>query len=123
MGKVVVFVGDGGQVRNDVLDFSAFVELCAADESIRHPFAHEDFFKCSGLRVGSIEHGDIPIRHSAVVEGRDFVRHKLCFVVLGDTGETGNRLTSPAIAKELLRHRRVEVVADNRIRRVKNVLC
>ena len=122
MREVVVFVGDGGQVRDNVLDFRAFVELRSTDEPVRHALAHENFFECASLSVRPIEHRNIAVGHPGIVKRRDFVCDKLRFIVLSDSRVTRDRLARAAIAKQFLRHRGVEVVSDNGVRRIEDVL-
>ena len=120
--EVVIFVRNRDEVRHDVLDFGAFVEFCSADQAVRHTFAHQDFFECARLGVGSIEHRHLAVRHSAVVQRGDLVGDKLRFVVLGYAGVTRNRFTRAEFTEQLFRHRGVEVVADDGVCRIENGL-
>ena len=114
-------VGDGDQVPERVLDLGAFVELGAAEHPVRQGGADEDLLQCSRLRVGTVEHRDIPVLEPRAVQFGDLVRDELRFVVLAVPGEADD-LVAVADGREQFLVFAVEVVRNDRVGRAQNVL-
>jgi hypothetical protein len=80
------------EVRHDVFDLGALVELGAAEHPVRDGGTDEDLFQRTGLRVGAVEDGDVLVGEPGLVQRRDLVGDELRLVVLAVPGEAGDLL-------------------------------
>ena len=73
------------------------------------------------MRVGSVDHRNVAVVHSVAMQSVDFVSHELCFVVCAVPRVTNDCLARTRVGPQVLGWA-IEVVADNRVCRRKNVL-
>ena len=114
-------VDHGDEVRERVLDLGTVVELGAAHDPVRDRRADEDLLQCSRLRVRAVEHGDVVVADTAGAERLDLIGDELRLVVLRVPGEADDRVPCALVSPQLLVFA-IEVVADDRVRRVEDVL-
>ena len=118
----VVGVHERAEVREQVLDLAAVVELHAADDAVRNTGAHELLFDDAALRVGSVEHRDVV---EAVPLGFDqthrLAHHVGGLVVLVFRVVAGDELAADLLGPQLLRPPR-RVVGDDGIGGVEDAL-
>ena len=81
-GDLVLSVLHGLEISDHIADLSAVVEIGAAHHVVGDASENKALFQRSGLRVGPVEHGEIPVAEVPVASAffRDVVRHKGRFV-------------------------------------------
>ena len=100
---VIGGVGDGPEVGDGVADLPAFVEPHPADHPVGHPDADEHLLERPGLGVGPVEHRDVAVAGTAVVdEPVDLPRHELRLVVFGVGNPADDRGAIPQVAPQRL---------------------
>ena len=99
----------------------ALIELGAADYAIRNAGANENFFKGTGLSVGSVEHRNVSVVCAIAVLLVDFVGDELSLIVCRVAGVANQLVASAAVGEQVFVWT-VEVVRNNRVGGVENVL-
>ena len=120
---LVVGVHERAEVREQVLDLAAVVELHAADDAVRNAGAHELLFDDAALRVGAVEDRDVA---EAVVLGfdeahRSRARRTQASSCSSSRVVPGDELAADLLGPQLLRAAR-RVVGDHRVRGVEDPL-
>ena len=96
-------VGEDPQVGQRVLDLAALVEPGAADHLVGQADSHEDLFERPGLRVGAVEHRDVPGLHpGGVAELVDGLGDEGGLVVLVVADVADDRRAVAAVGPEVL---------------------
>ena len=120
-GQIVTRVCDRDQIGHRVFDFLALIELGAADNAVRQRCANENFFKCTGLRVGAIHDRDVAIVGALAVQFVDLVGDELSLVVSRITGETDDLFAVARVGPEVFVWA-IEVVRNHRVGSAQDVL-
>ena len=79
----------------------ALIELGAADYAIRNAGANENFFKGTGLSVGSVEHRNVSVVCAIAVLLVDFVGDELRFVMCRVAGVANQLVASAAVGEQV----------------------
>ena len=119
---VVGFVGNGPQVRDGVSHLLAFVEPHSANHAVGQTGADEHVLQGAGLGVGAVEHRDLTIAGTSLVnEIVDASGDPGSLVMLGVGNVPSDRRTVTLVGPQVLR-RTSGVLLDEGVRSRENVL-
>ena len=79
----------------------ALIELGTADDAVWNAGAYENFFECTGLSIGSVEHRNIGVVCAVAVLLVDFVGDELRFVMCRVAGVANQLVASTAVGEQV----------------------
>ena len=114
-------IGNSHQIRHHVFDFGAFVELCAANDSIGNSRANQNVFQSTCLGVSTIKNRHIRVGEALGAQRDHLVGNKLCLIVGAIAGETHDLVPGANFGEKVLCFP-VKIVANHGVGGVQNVL-